>query len=102
MKITAVASPETCEWLALSGVGSVHSVKDPVMGGSIIKQLLDDETIAIILVDPLVAESNSGLIQQAMTEQVYPIIVEIPLEADRESDALRDLIRYSVGIELEI
>jgi len=88
--------------LSFSGVGAVHPVSDPEMAADVLRQLLADESIAIILVDPLVARINSELIRQAMIEKVLPVILEIPSEEERKRDPLRDLIRYSVGVDLEM
>ncbi len=100
MRITAVADEETCAWLKLSGIGTVHPIQRPDQGGKILQMLTKEKDIAVIIVTPDVVEANEEIVRESM-DQVFPVIIELPTK-EKKSDPLRDLIRFAVGIELEI
>lgn len=103
MEITAIADEKTCTWLKMSGIGDVYSIKEPKDAEETLKTLMKNINVAIILISPEVAQANTKLVQQALSKkEVFPIVLELPLNEKQESTQLQDLISIALGIEFKI
>ncbi|MFX0060768.1 MAG: V-type ATP synthase subunit F [Candidatus Hermodarchaeota archaeon] len=104
-KVTAIADETTCSWLQLAGIGKVHPISDPKEAEPLLKNLLNDEEVALVLVSPEVARANTAMIS-AFLEKVYPIVVTLPLKKpeleDEEEDPLNRLVRLAVGVDVDL
>ncbi len=101
MIVTGVTDKETATWLRLAGIGSVYSVTTPEDAGPILNKLLNDPEVGIILISAEVAAANETIVTEAL-KQPQPILLEIPSEAKKDEDPLKDLIRFAVGVDIEI
>lgn len=101
--VTAIADEITCSWLQLGGVGKVYPISNPNEAEAILRELQCDETIALILVSPEVAQANVALIETIL-EKVYPIVLTLPtekIESDEE-EPLERLVRLATGIRIKL
>ncbi|MFX1511163.1 MAG: V-type ATP synthase subunit F [Promethearchaeota archaeon] len=101
MIVTGVTDEDTATWLRLAGVGLVHAVSTPEDGGSILKKLLKNPEVGIILISSEVAAANESIVTEAL-KLSKPILLEIPTEAQKDEDPLKELIRFAVGVDIAI
>ena len=56
----------------------------------------------MILITPKVSERCHQQITEFISKNLFPIIMELPLEQTDVKDPLTELIRQAVGIKLEL
>lgn len=100
MYLAAVTDTKTGTWLKLSGIGEVHIIDDGTESSQILHSLWIREDISIIIITSNIASQCHDQITAMMKEKIFPIIIEIPSD-QKEADSLGDLLKQTVGIELE-
>ncbi|MHA1213844.1 MAG: V-type ATP synthase subunit F [Candidatus Hodarchaeales archaeon] len=102
MYIAVVGDPDSCTWLKLAGVGEVYPINENQDPLEILSSLWLREDITVIIITPEIAEVCSQEISEFMSRKLFPIIMELPLEEQKEKDSLTELVLQAVGIKLEI
>ncbi|MCY3411351.1 MAG: hypothetical protein INQ03_06915 [Candidatus Heimdallarchaeota archaeon] len=103
-KIATITDDVTALGMRLSGIGEVSSVKDGETGSDIISTYANDPSIAVIIITEEIAAENRALINK-ITLRPWPVIVEIPGpdgKIEKESSAIKELVKRALGIEMDI
>lgn len=101
-KIALIADPTTTTYFKVSGISSSYSVKNRDEAERVFKRVHSDETISLIMVTEPVHEWIQPLLERIKKE--FPLVVSIPTREGPKSqvDALAQLIKRTVGIELKM
>lgn len=104
MYLTAVADDRTCTWLKMAGVKETYPISEPSAAYEPIKALMKRIDVAIIIITPEIARSNTRLVQEALGKKdVFPIVLELPIGEDEESgNELQSLISSALGVEFKL
>ena len=105
MKIVAIGDEDTIIGMQLAGVKEAFVRDNSEQVLTLLRELSTREDVAVILITEKLASNAQDLISQIQQEKTYPIIVEIPDKSgklEKETDALKDLVRRAVGVELDV
>ena len=104
IQLAAVGNPEICNWLKLAGVGEIYPIEEGDIsdGLNVLTDLWQREDISIILITSDIAEEHQQPISNYMARNLYPVILEIPTQAQLTKDPVSELIRQAVGIKLDL
>lgn len=102
----AVTDPETADGFGLTPV-ETHIVNDSTEASKLIKDLLNDDTVGVIIVnDDFMADLDERTRKQI--DRVYrPVVVPVPAKktihiTDARRDYLASLIRLAVGFDIKL
>jgi len=105
MKIVVVGDEDTIIGMQLAGVKETIVLEDSERVAPTLRELSRREDVAVVLITERLVTQVQELITQIQQERTYPIIVEIPDKGgklEKETDALKELVKRAVGVELEI
>ena len=101
-KIALIADRTTSNYFKVAGIKSSYPAKDREDAERIFRRIHSDESISLIMV----TEPVYAWIQPALerTKKQFPLVVSIPAKggSKAETDALAQLIKRTVGIELKV
>jgi vacuolar-type H+-ATPase subunit F/Vma7 len=101
-KIALIADRATSTYFKIAGIKNSYPVNDRDEAEKIFRRLHSDEAMSLIIV----TESIYGWIQPILerTKKEFPLVVSIPGKAGAkvQADALAQLIKRTVGIELKV
>jgi len=100
--IALIADRATSTYFKVAGIKNSYSVSGREEAEKVFRRLYSDETMSLIMV----AESLYGWIQPVLerTKKEFPLVVSIPEKegSKAQADALAQLIKRTVGIELKV
>ncbi len=103
-KIVGLTDEMTSLGLRLAGIKHVHSVPEGENGRELLRQLIQDESVAVLIITERYAEMNRKILDRAALRP-WPVIVEIPGpegKIERETSTLKTLVKNALGIELNL
>ena len=101
--IVSITDSLTALGLRLTGISESYEGETKEETEKIIKELVNDPSVAVIIITQPIAQKNYSLIQYLSSIRDFPIFVEIPdIHGHQEGkqDRIRDLIRQAVGIDI--
>jgi len=100
-KIALIADRSTSTYFKVSGVSDSYAVKDREDAERIFRHVHSDEAVSLIMVTDPVYEWVRPILER--TRKQYPLVVAIPTREGPKTqvDALAQLIKRTVGIELK-
>jgi V/A-type H+-transporting ATPase subunit F len=101
--IVSITDSLTALGLRLTGISNSYEGETKEETEKLIKEVVDDPSVAVIIITQPIAQDNYSLIQFLSSTRAFPIFVEIPdIQGHQEGkqDRIRDLIRQAVGIDL--
>ena len=86
----------------MSGIGSSYAARDREEAERVFRTVNSDETISLVMVTEPVFEWIRPLVERSKKE--FPLVVSIPAKGGSKSqvDALAQLIKRTVGIDLKV
>ena len=101
-KIALISDRATSTYFKVSGIRNSFAVKDKEEAEKAFRKLHTDETISLIMVTEPIFEWISPLLER--TKKEFPLVVSIPPKGGSkvQADALAQLIKRTVGIELKV
>lgn len=101
-KIALIADRTTSAYFRVTGIKDSHAVKDRDAAERVFRRLYSDETISLIMVTEPVFEWIQPVLER--TKKEFPLVVSIPARGGQkvQGDALAQLIKRTVGIELKM
>jgi len=101
-KIALIADQATSSYFKVSGVRNSFAVKDREEAEKVFRRVHSDETVSLIMVTEPVFEWIQPTLER--TRKEFPLVVSIPTRGrpKPQADALAELIKRTVGIELRI
>ncbi len=101
-KIAVIADKATSSYFRVSGVKSSYAVRDRENAERVFRQVHSDESISLIMVTEPVFEWIQPALER--TKKEFPLVVSIPAKTGpkTQADALAQLIKRTVGIELRV
>jgi vacuolar-type H+-ATPase subunit F/Vma7 len=101
-KIAIIADRTTSTYFKVSGISNSYAVKDREDAERVFRRVHSDESISLIMVTDPVYEWVRPVLER-MRKQ-FPLVVAIPTREGpkAQSDALAQLIKRTVGIELKM
>lgn len=103
-RIVGLTDEMTSLGLRLAGIKNVFSVPEGENGRELLTKLIQDDSVAVLIITEKYAEMNRKLLDRAALKP-WPVIVEIPGpegKIQRETSTLKTLVKNALGIELEI
>jgi vacuolar-type H+-ATPase subunit F/Vma7 len=100
-KIALIADKATSAYFKITGIKSSYAVKDKETAEKTFRKVQSDETISLIMVTEPVMEWIQPILER--TKKEFPLVVSIPAKGGpkAQADALAELIKRTVGIELK-
>jgi vacuolar-type H+-ATPase subunit F/Vma7 len=101
-KIALISDRATSTYFKVTGVSSSYAIKDREDAERTFRKVQSDQAISLVMVTEPVFEWIRPLMERSKKE--FPLIVAIPAKggSKAEVDALAQLIKRTVGIELKI
>ena len=101
-KIALIADRSTSNYFKVAGIKNSYSVKDRADAEKLFRRVHSDETITLIMVTEPVYEWIRPVLER--TKKEFPLVVSIPARGGSKPqvDALAQLIKRTVGIELKV
>lgn len=101
-KIALIADRTTSNYFKVAGIKSSFAAKDREDAERIFRRVHSDESISLIMVTDPVFEWIRPAVERAKKE--FPLVVSIPARGGpkTQTDALAQLIKRTVGIELKV
>ncbi len=101
-KIALIADRTTSTYFKISGIKSSFAVKDREDAEKVFRRVHSDESISLIMVSEPVFKWIQPILER--TRKEFPLVVSIPARGEQkaEIDALAQLIKRTVGIELKM
>ena len=101
-KIALLGDRATSAYFKVTGIKNSYAVKDRADAERIFRKVHSDESISLIMVTEPVFEWIRSVLER--TKKEFPLVVSIPARgtAKPETDALAQLIKRTVGIELKM
>jgi vacuolar-type H+-ATPase subunit F/Vma7 len=101
-RIALIADRQTSTYFKVSGIKNSFAVKDNDEAEKAFRKLHSDETISLIMVTEPVYEWIRPIVER--TKKEFPLVVSIPAKSGpkAQADALAQLIKKTVGIELKV
>ena len=103
-RIVGLTDEMTSLGLTLAGIKHIYAVPEGDDGRKLLTKLLQDDSVAVLIITEKYAEMNRRIIERAMLRP-WPVIVEIPGpegKMEKEESALKSLVKNALGIELDI
>lgn len=103
MDVLVIGDRDTVIGFKLAGVSSALEVRNPEEAKAALKSAFQQRNVGVIMIPKKLAQEIKTFISKLTEESDFPIIVEIPGKegVEEEVDALRELIRKAVGIEIK-
>ena len=100
--IAIIADQSTSTYFKVSGVKNSYAVKDRDEAEKLFRRLHSDESISLIMVTEPIYPWILPVLERIRKE--FPLVVSIPTREGPKAqvDALSELIKRTVGIELKI
>lgn len=103
MELVVIGDEDTRTGFQLAGITRIYPGDE---AKTHLEEMLQDETIGIIMINERFAEENREALNRARKEKkkLTPIIVEIPDNTGpikREIDPIQELIRRALGAQIE-
>ena len=100
--IAVIADRATSSYFKVSGVRNCYAVRDRADAEKIFRRLHSDESISLIMVTEPIYPWILPVLERNRKE--FPLVVSIPTREGPKAqvDALSDLIKRTVGIELKM
>ena len=100
-KIALIADKATSAYFKITGVKNSYAAKSREDAEKIFRRVQADETISLIMVTEPVMEWIQPILER--TKKEFPLVVSIPGKGGpkAQADALAQLIKRTVGIELK-
>lgn len=101
-KIALLADRATSAYFKVTGIKNSYAVKDRGDAERVFRKVHSDESISLIMVTEPVLEWIRPVLER--TKKEFPLVVSIPARgaAKSQTDALAQLIKRTVGIELKM
>lgn len=101
-KIALIADRSTSNYFKVAGIKNSYAVKDRADAERLFRRVHSDETISLIMVTEPVYEWILPVLER--TKKEFPLVVSIPARGGPKPqvDALAQLIKRTVGIELKV
>lgn len=101
-KIALISDRATSTYFKVSGISNSYAVKDRDDAEKTFRKLQTDENISLVMITEPVFEWIQPLLERSKRE--FPLVVSIPAKAGAkaQADALAQLIKRTVGIELKV
>ncbi len=101
-KIALIGDRSTSTYFKVSGIRNSFAVKNRDDAERIFRRVHSDETISLVMVTEPVYKWIQPILER--TRKEFPLVVSIPARGAQkaEVDALAQLIKRTVGIELKI
>jgi vacuolar-type H+-ATPase subunit F/Vma7 len=101
-KIALIADRATSTYFKVTGIKNSYSVKDREDAENVFRRVHSDEMISLVMVTEPVYEWIRPVLERMKTQ--FPLVVSIPAKEGSKAqvDALAQLIRRTVGIELKV
>ncbi|RMG22920.1 MAG: hypothetical protein D6732_25250 [Methanobacteriota archaeon] len=103
-RIVGLTDEMTSLGLRLAGIKNVYSVPEGDNGRDLLRKLVQDDSVAVLIITEKYAEMNRRILDRAALRP-WPVIVEIPGpegKMERETSTLKTLVKNALGIELEL
>jgi vacuolar-type H+-ATPase subunit F/Vma7 len=100
--IAVIADRTTSSYFKVSGVKNSFTAKDRADAERLFRRLHSDESISLIMVTEQIYPWILPVLER--TRKEFPLVVSIPTREGPKAqvDALTDLIKRTVGIELKM
>lgn len=100
--IALIADRATSNYFKVAGIKNSYAAKDRADAERIFRRVHSDETISLVMVTEPVYEWIQPVLER--TKKEFPLVVSIPARggSKTETDALAQLIKRTVGIELKV
>ena len=103
MELVVIGDEDTKTGFKLAGITRTYPGEE---AKTYLEEMLQDNTIGIIMINERFAEENREILDRARKEKkkLIPIIIEIPDSTGpikREIDPLQELIRRALGAQIE-
>ena len=101
-KIALLADKPTSAYFKVTGIKNSYPVKDRDEAEKVFRKVHSDETISLVMVTEPVYKWIQPILER--TRKEFPLVVSIPARGAQkaEVDALAQLIKRTVGIELKM
>jgi vacuolar-type H+-ATPase subunit F/Vma7 len=101
-KIALIADRATSTYFKVTGIKNSYAVKDREEAEQVFRRVHSDEAISLVMVTQPVFEWLQPALER--TRKEFPLVVSIPAKGSpkAQSDALAQLIKKTVGIELKV
>ena len=101
-KIALISDKATSNYFKVSGIRNSYAVKDKEDAEKAFRKLHADESISLIMVTEPIFEWIRPSLER--TRKEFPLVVSIPPKggSGAQVDALAQLIKRTVGIELKV
>jgi vacuolar-type H+-ATPase subunit F/Vma7 len=101
-KIALISDRATSTYFKVTGISSTYAVKDREDAEKALRRIHTDETISLVMVTEPVFEWLLPMMER--TKEEFPLVVSIPAngESKAQTDALAQLIKRTVGIDLKV
>lgn len=105
-KVVAVTDPETADGFNLTPV-ETHAVQDTEEARKLIKDLLNDDTVGVLIVNEDFMEQLDERTRKQIDRVYRPVVVPVPAKktihiSDTRRDYLASLIRLAVGFDIKL
>ena len=100
--IAVIGDRATSTYFKVSGVKKSYAVKDREAAEKLFRRLHSDESVSLIMVTEPVYPWILPVLERSRKE--FPLVVSIPTREGPKAqvDALKELIKRTVGIELKM
>lgn len=100
--IALIADRTTSNYFKVAGIKNSYAAKDREDAEKLFRRIHSDETISLIMVTEPVYEWIQPILEK--TKKEFPLVVSIPGKGGSKTqvDALAQLIKRTVGIELKV
>jgi vacuolar-type H+-ATPase subunit F/Vma7 len=101
-KIALLADRATSAYFKVAGIKNSYAVKERADAERIFRKVYSDESISLIMVSEPIFQWIQPVLER--TKKEFPLVVSIPVRGTGkpQADALAQLIRRTVGIELKV
>jgi len=101
-KIALISDQTTSSYFKVSGISNSYAASDREEAERIFRGIYSDETISLVMVTEPIFEWIHPLLER--TKKEFPLVVSIPGKTGSraEVDALAQLIKRTVGIDLKV
>jgi vacuolar-type H+-ATPase subunit F/Vma7 len=101
-KIALIADRTSSTYFKVSGIKNSFAVKDREDAETVFRRVHSDESISLIMVTEPIFKWIQPILER--TRKEFPLVVSIPARGGpkAEVDALAQLIKRTVGIELKM